>query len=48
MKKIIILAAVLLAGCSSVKLGSFAYCAHSQACDFSSLGAPAVPASAAK
>lgn len=36
MKRTLILAAVLLAGCSSMKLGGMAYCPHGQACEFKS------------
>lgn len=34
MKRLVILAAVLLAGCSSFKLGGVVYCPHGMACSF--------------
>jgi hypothetical protein len=36
MKVLIALCLCLLAGCSNMKLGSFAYCAHDKPCKFDS------------
>jgi hypothetical protein len=36
MRIALVLCLVLLSGCSSMKLGSFAYCAHDKPCKFES------------
>jgi len=44
MKAAIILAAALLAGCSTFKLGAMMYCPYGQNCEMA-VSAPAAPAS---
>jgi outer membrane murein-binding lipoprotein Lpp len=43
----IVLCAVLLAGCSSFKLGGFVYCPHGGTCTFQQISIQVVPAPAA-
>lgn len=43
MKRLVILCAALLAGCSSFNLGGVAYCPHGQDCAFSVRPAASAP-----